>query len=142
MSDIIRMMQFRKVGCLDWYDGTPRGDGPYETRAVFMPDIAADRSTENGRLLRMSETLAAENKRLEAELAQANLAVEALKICIVQDDEREAELKALVAEMVEGLSEIVRWVDEWEPDFEHEAEWPGLRHFRDIIARAKNAINA
>ena len=82
MSDIIRMTQFRKIGCADWYDGSPDhkdGRGPYETRAIFMLDMAANRATENGRLLRMSEALAAEN----------------------------ASLKALVAEMAKGLEDTL-----------------------------------
>ena len=99
MSDIIRMTQFRKVGCLDWYDGIPRGDGPYETRAVFMPDIAANRSTENGRLLRMSETLAAENKRLEAQRDQAMDWAKEQHAAADRYAAEIASLRALVAEM-------------------------------------------
>ena len=47
----------------------------------------------------LMEHLEEENAALKAELKQANLAIEALNICIKQDDEREAALRLELAEM-------------------------------------------
>lgn len=54
----------------------------------------------------LMKQLEEENAALKAELKQANLAVEALNICIKQDDEREAELRLELAEMLAHIKRL------------------------------------
>lgn len=48
------------------------------------------------------------------------------------------ELRALNAELVEALKMAMDWVDNWDPDFIHDPDWPdAANNIRTVLAKCK-----